>query len=179
MKGVEVTSTDAYAILKIKIFDMRNEINTDVIEVIGLYPTAKDVYLSYLPYAHIMETLIFALIMTHGRTFALYSGNPRKLVDLLVESVKLFNENNKPLYQFGMFKIENIKTTDGKVANSSGRNKSSNGKISKINAISVYSVKNQTCEATEFIVRYTSYVTFLSISISLFSSNVSWSNSKL
>lgn len=30
LKGVEVTSTDAYAILKIKIFDMRNEINTDV-----------------------------------------------------------------------------------------------------------------------------------------------------
>ena len=28
-----------------------------------------------------METLIFALIMTHGRTFALYSGNPRKLVE--------------------------------------------------------------------------------------------------
>ena len=30
LKGVEVTSSDAYAILKIKIFDMRNEINTDV-----------------------------------------------------------------------------------------------------------------------------------------------------
>ena len=30
LQGVEVTSTDAYAILKIKIFDMRNEINTDV-----------------------------------------------------------------------------------------------------------------------------------------------------
>lgn len=30
LKGVEVTSTDAYAVLKIKIFDMRNEINTDV-----------------------------------------------------------------------------------------------------------------------------------------------------
>jgi len=38
-----------------------------------------DIYLSFLPYAHIMETLIFALIMTHGRTFALYSGNPRNL----------------------------------------------------------------------------------------------------
>lgn len=30
LKGVEVTSSDAYAVLKIKIFDMRNEINTDV-----------------------------------------------------------------------------------------------------------------------------------------------------
>ena len=39
----------------------------------------EDIYLSFLPYAHIMETLIFALIMTHGRTFALYSGNPRNL----------------------------------------------------------------------------------------------------
>ena len=41
----------------------------------------NDIYLSFLPYAHIMETLIFALIMTHGRTFALYSGNPRKLTE--------------------------------------------------------------------------------------------------
>jgi long-chain acyl-CoA synthetase len=41
----------------------------------------NDIYLSFLPYAHIMETLIFALIMTHGRTFALYSGNPRNLTD--------------------------------------------------------------------------------------------------
>lgn len=30
LKGVEVTKTDAYAILKIKIFEMRNEINTDI-----------------------------------------------------------------------------------------------------------------------------------------------------
>ena len=41
----------------------------------------NDIYLSFLPYAHIMETLIFALIMTHGRTFALYSGNPRNLTE--------------------------------------------------------------------------------------------------
>ena len=40
-----------------------------------------DIYLSFLPYAHIMETLIFALIFTHGRTFALYSGNIRNLVE--------------------------------------------------------------------------------------------------
>ena len=40
-----------------------------------------DIYLSFLPYAHIMETLIFALIMTHGRTFALFSGNVRNLVE--------------------------------------------------------------------------------------------------
>lgn len=30
LKGVEVTKTDVYAILKIKIFEMRNEINTDI-----------------------------------------------------------------------------------------------------------------------------------------------------
>ena len=30
LKDVEVTSTDAFAVLKIKIFEMRNEINTDV-----------------------------------------------------------------------------------------------------------------------------------------------------
>ena len=42
----------------------------------------NDIYLSFLPYAHIMETLIFALIMTHGRTFALYSGNPGNLTEV-------------------------------------------------------------------------------------------------
>ncbi len=77
--------------------------------------------------------------------------NPKELEDILVESVKTFNENNKPIYQLGLFKIKDIKTTDGKVANSSGRKKSKDGEISKTNAMSIYSVKEGICEATEFI----------------------------
>jgi len=54
-------------------------VNTDVIEVIGLYPTPKDVYLSYLPYAHIMETLIITVVFNHGVQVGIYNGNAAKL----------------------------------------------------------------------------------------------------
>lgn len=77
--------------------------------------------------------------------------NPKELETMLVESVNTFNDDNKPIYQLGLFKIEDIKTTDGKTANSSSRKVSKDGKISKMNAMSVYSVKNGICEATEFI----------------------------
>ncbi len=77
--------------------------------------------------------------------------NPKELENILVESVKTFNENNKPLYQLGMFEIEDIKALDGKTANSSDRKNSKNGTIPKMNAMSVYSVKDGICEATEFI----------------------------
>ena len=77
--------------------------------------------------------------------------NPKELEKVLLESVKSFNENNKPLYQLGQFKIEDIKAADGKTANSSDRKNSNNGKIAKTNAMSLYSVKNEICEATEFI----------------------------
>ena len=40
-----------------------------------------DVYLSYLPYAHIMETLIMAVLISGGKPFGIYSGNPAKLVE--------------------------------------------------------------------------------------------------
>ena len=50
-------------------------VNTDVIEVIGLYPTPKDIYLSYLPYAHIMETLIITVVFNHGVPVGIYNGN--------------------------------------------------------------------------------------------------------
>lgn len=77
--------------------------------------------------------------------------NPKELENILVEAVKTFNENNKPLYQLGMFKIEDIMALDGKTANSSDRKNSKNGAISKMNAMSIVSVKNKICEATEFI----------------------------
>jgi long-chain acyl-CoA synthetase len=54
-------------------------VNTDVIEVIGLYPTPNDVYLSYLPYAHIMETLIITVVLNHGVQVGIYNGNAAKL----------------------------------------------------------------------------------------------------
>ena len=54
-------------------------LNTDVIEVIGLYPTPKDVYLSYLPYAHIMETLIITVVFSRGARFGIYNGNAANL----------------------------------------------------------------------------------------------------
>ena len=41
-------------------------VNTDLIEVIGLYPTPNDIYLSYLPYAHIMVKLIITIVFNHG-----------------------------------------------------------------------------------------------------------------
>lgn len=77
--------------------------------------------------------------------------NPSELEKILVESVNSFNDDNKPIYQFELFKIKDIKAADGKVMNSSGRNNSKDGSISKTNAMSVYSVKKQMCEATEFI----------------------------
>ena len=57
------------------------ESTIDCMDHTGFEYFEDDIYLSFLPYAHIMETLIFALIMTHGRTFALYSGNPRNLTE--------------------------------------------------------------------------------------------------
>ena len=54
-------------------------VNTDVIEVIGLYPTPNDVYLSYLPYAHIMETLIITVVFNHGVQVGIYNGNAANL----------------------------------------------------------------------------------------------------
>lgn len=77
--------------------------------------------------------------------------NPKELENILFEAVKRFNDNNKPLYQLGLFKIEDIKTIDGKTANASDRKKSKNGEIFKMNAMSAYSVKNKICEGTEFI----------------------------
>ena len=57
------------------------ESTIDCMDHTGFEYFENDIYLSFLPYAHIMETLIFALIMTHGRTFALFSGNIRNLVE--------------------------------------------------------------------------------------------------
>lgn len=77
--------------------------------------------------------------------------NPKELEELLVNSVHTFNQQNEPIFRLGLFKVNDIKSLDGKTANSSDRNNSKNGEIKKMNAMSVYSLKDNICEATEFI----------------------------
>ena len=76
---------------------------------------------------------------------------PADLEQLCVKVMNNFLKNNAPLYQNGDLIIEDIKPMDGKTANSSDRKSSKNGKVSKMNAMSIVSVKNGNCEATEFI----------------------------
>ena len=56
-------------------------LNSDVIEMLGLYPKTTDVYLSFLPYAHIMETLILGVLLSRGVQIGIYNGNAQKLVE--------------------------------------------------------------------------------------------------
>ena len=60
-------------------------VNTDVIEMIGFYPNANDLYYSFLPYAHIMETLIITYAFNHGVPIGIYNGN----AELLVEDIQI------------------------------------------------------------------------------------------
>ena len=53
-------------------------VGTDVGEIIGLNATPNDVYLSYLPYAHIMEELIITYGINHGVQIGIYNGNASK-----------------------------------------------------------------------------------------------------
>ena len=54
--------------------------------------------------------------------------------------------------------IKDLKSMDGKVANSSDRKNSKDGKITKTNAMSLYSITQETCEATEFIAKKTNEI---------------------
>ena len=56
-------------------------VETDVIEMLGLYLQDNDLYLSFLPYAHIMETLIMNVVVSRGVKLAIYNGNAQKLVE--------------------------------------------------------------------------------------------------
>lgn len=77
--------------------------------------------------------------------------NPRELEELCNDSFKIFLTNNEPYYKDENLVIEDIKSMDGKTANSSDRKTSKMGEISKTNAMSVVSLKHDYCEATEFI----------------------------
>jgi long-chain acyl-CoA synthetase len=56
-------------------------VGTDVGELIGLNATTKDLYISYLPYAHIMETLIITYAFNHGVPIGIYNGSASKLIE--------------------------------------------------------------------------------------------------
>lgn len=77
--------------------------------------------------------------------------NPRELENICVGALSIFIYNNEVYYKDEDIEVKDIKTMDGKTANSSDRSNSIKGKISKANAMSLLSVKNDVCEATEFI----------------------------
>ncbi len=84
--------------------------------------------------------------------------NPRELEDVCTETFKTFLTKNEPLFKDAYFEIEDIKSMDGKTANSSDRKSSINGEVKKMNAMSIYSTKNAYCEATEFISKKTNEI---------------------
>ncbi len=84
--------------------------------------------------------------------------DPKQLEEVCVNVFRSFLKNNEPLFRDRFFVIEDIKTMDGKTANSSDRTSSKNGEIAKMNAMSVYSVKNDYTEATEFIDKKTNEI---------------------
>lgn len=77
--------------------------------------------------------------------------NPKELETICLDSLRDFLKNNEPIYRNQYFIIEDIKSMDGKIANSSDRISSKDEKVAKTNAMSLYSIKNDCCEATEFI----------------------------
>ena len=57
-------------------------LNTDVIEMLGFYLVVEnDIYLSFLPLAHIMETLIMGVLVSRGIRIGFYSGDHKKLLE--------------------------------------------------------------------------------------------------
>lgn len=78
--------------------------------------------------------------------------NPKQLEQLCVKTVRNFLiDNQKNYYEDNDIIVEDINSMDGKTANSSNRKSSKNGEIKKTNAMSLYSLKHDICEATEFI----------------------------
>lgn len=84
--------------------------------------------------------------------------NTKELENVCISLLDKFLKKVKNIYESGKIEIEDIKSMDGKTANSSGRANSKNGKIAKVNAMSIYSLKNEYCEATEFIDKKTNEI---------------------
>ena len=50
--------------------------------MLGLYLDIEtDIYLSFLPLAHIMETLIMAVLVSRGIPLGFYNGDAKKLIE--------------------------------------------------------------------------------------------------
>ena len=84
--------------------------------------------------------------------------NPKELEIILNETLKQYLYKNTNYYSDDDINAKDLKSNDGKVANSSDRKNSKDGKITKTNAMSLYSVTQETCEATEFIVEKTNEI---------------------
>lgn len=84
--------------------------------------------------------------------------NPKEIEKVCTTLLEKFLKKNKNIYMNKRIEIEDIKSMDGKTANCSDRIKSKDGKISKMNAMSIYSLKNEYCEATEFIDKKTNEI---------------------
>ena len=77
--------------------------------------------------------------------------NPKELEHVCNETFHVFIKRNDTYYKDEDITINDVKSMDGKTANSSDRTQSKNGEIKKTNAMSIFSVGNNMCEATEFI----------------------------
>lgn len=84
--------------------------------------------------------------------------NPVELENVLNDSLKMYIYTNKIYYKDNDLIIEDLKSMDGKTANSSDRKDSKNGEISKTNAMSLFSITENVCEATEFITEKTNEI---------------------
>lgn len=76
---------------------------------------------------------------------------PKELENVLNECLKTYIYKNNNYYEDDEITVKDLKSMDGKTANSSDRKKSKNGEISKTNAMSLFSINENVCEATEFI----------------------------
>lgn len=77
--------------------------------------------------------------------------NPEELEKVCNNVLYKYYKDEKLYYKDDDLEINDLKAMDGKTCNSSDRKCSSNGKISKVNAMSLMSVKKDMCEATKFI----------------------------
>jgi predicted transposase YbfD/YdcC len=105
---------------------------------------------------HIKFDLCLPSLSTIKRVIAMIS--PKKLEIILNETLKQYLYKNTNYYSDDDINVKDLKLMDGKVANSSDRKNSKDGKITKTNAMSLYSVTQETCEATEFIVEKTNEI---------------------
>ena len=83
---------------------------------------------------------------------------PKELETVLNETLKQYFYKETNYYSDDDINIKDLKSMDGKVANSSDRKNSKDGKITKTNAMSLFSVTQETCEATEFIDKKTNEI---------------------